>query len=306
MERPTTGRAVVPWSFGVPTAGPRLRRRVRLVLFAWAAVGVLLMVATLQLHLTSDPLADVHAYYDAAARLNAGQPLYAQAATTNEAAFYRYPPLLAIAFRPLALLPFAAAAAVWEVVVLASFVLTLRALGLRRSDVWIAAAILGLPIGWAVAIGQAQVPVTLLLAIGSPFAVAFAAQLKIFPALAAVFWIGRRDRRSLARFVIASLVLVAIQVVLEPRGSIDFLATFGLDQVGEVRNLSPYALSPVLWAALVVVGVLVALRLAPTRWGWAASVTLSVLATPRLLTYMLMTLVAALRRVDDQPEPGRP
>ena len=48
-----------------------------------------------------------------ATRLNAGQPLYAQPAGVDEAAFYRYPPLLAIVFRPLALLPFEAAAAVW-------------------------------------------------------------------------------------------------------------------------------------------------------------------------------------------------
>lgn len=43
-------------------------------------------------------------------------------------------------------------------------------------------------------------------------------------------------------------------------------------------------------------GVLATLHLAPTRWGWAAAVALSVLATPRLVSYMLMTLLAALRR----------
>ena len=56
-----------------------------------------------------------------------------------------------------------------------------------------------------------------------------------------------------------------------------------------------------LWAGLVVAGSIVAWRLAPTRWGWAAAVALSVLATPRLILYQLMTLVAALRA----PEPAR-
>ena len=74
----------------------------RRVLVLGAVVGLLLGIETVVLHLTTDPLADVHAYYDAGARLNAGQPLYDQPATTDEADFYRYPPLLAILFRPLA------------------------------------------------------------------------------------------------------------------------------------------------------------------------------------------------------------
>jgi hypothetical protein len=82
--------------------------------------------------------------------------------------------------------------------------------------------------------------------------------------------------------------------VLEPQATIDFLGTLTLSQVGQVRNLSPYALSPILWAFLVVGGVALTLRLAPTRWGWAAAVALSILATPRLLSYMLMTFLAAL------------
>ena len=74
------------------------------------------------LHATTDPAADVHAYYDAGARLNAGIPLYEQPATTTEAAYYRYPPLLAVAFRPLALLPFEVAASLWMVVLIAAVV----------------------------------------------------------------------------------------------------------------------------------------------------------------------------------------
>ena len=78
-----------------------------------ALIGLAIGANTLVLHLTTDPLADVRAYYDAGARLNAGLPLYEQPAGTNDAEFYRYPPLLAILFRPLALLPYEAAAAVW-------------------------------------------------------------------------------------------------------------------------------------------------------------------------------------------------
>jgi hypothetical protein len=79
---------------------------------------------------------------------------------------------------------------------------------------------------------------------------------------------------------------------------------FTLGQVGEVRNWSPYVVSPVLWAVLVIAGTALVFRLAPTRWGWAAAVGLAVLATPRLLLYQLMTLMVALREPAATPAPA--
>jgi hypothetical protein len=272
-------------------------------IFALAVLGGLAGIATLWLHLTTDPLADVRAYYDAGARLNAGLPLYPADADPNSADFYRYPPLLAIAFRPLALLPFPVAAAIWEAIVIASLVGTLWWVGIRRRETWLAVGILGIPIAWCVAVGQAQVPLTFLTALGTPWSIALATNLKLFPALVALWWIGRRDRRAVVVFAAWILGLALVQLVLAPQATLDFLATLTLEQVGEVRNISPYALSPLLWAVLVVAGVVLALRLAPGRWGWAAAVALSVLATPRLLVYMLMTLVAAIRD-PSRPAPG--
>ena len=49
-----------------------------------------------------------------------------------------------------------------------------------------------------------------------------------------------------------------------------------------------------MWGALVLAGVGFVLRLARTRWGWAAAVILSVVGTPRLLIYMFMTFFAVL------------
>ena len=179
--------------------------------------------------------------------------------------------------------------------VVASLVGTLWRVGLRRRETWLAVGLLGIPIAWSVAIGQAQVPLTFLTALGAPWAIALAANLKLFPALIALWWIGRREWRSLGVFAAWVAGLALFQLVLEPQATIDFLGTLTLQQVGDVRNLSPYALSPLLWAVLAVAGALLTLRLAPGRWGWAAAVALSVLATPRLLVYMLMTLLAALR-----------
>ena len=276
---------------------PNIRR----VLVLGAVVGLALGIETVILHLTTDPLADVHAYYDAGARLNAGLPLYEQPATTNENEFYRYPPLLAILFRPLAMLPFGVAAAIWMAVLFACFALTIVRLGPRKRSTWIVMGMLALPTGWSLVIGQAQVVVTLLTALGAPWAIAFGANLKVFPALVAIWWVGRRDVRSLAWFAGWMAGLIAFQFVVEPRATIDFIQQFGLGQVGEVENRSLYAFSPVLWGIAVVAGVVVAWRLAPTRWGWPVAVALSVFATPRLLIYQLSTLVAGLR----EPDPAK-
>lgn len=281
---------------------PAPQRVVHLALVFLAGLGVLIGLQVALIHLQTDPLADVRAYYDAGARLNAGQPLYDQAATTNEAEFYRYPPLFAIAFRPLAALPYPVAAAIWQAVVLASFLAILWRLG-ASSRTFILVGLLGLPIGWALTIGQAHVPMTLLLLIGSPLTVALAANLKILPALVALYWIGRRDWRSLGRFAAWCALLGVLQLALEPGATLAFPGVFTLEQVGQVRSWSPYAISPWLWLVLVVVGAVACLRLAPTRWGWSAAVAFSVLASPRLLLYQLMALLAARPR-DEVPGRG--
>ena len=216
-------------------------------------VGLALGVETVVLHVLTDPLADVHAYYDAGARLNAGQPLYDQPAGVDEAAFYRYPPLLAILFRPLALLPFGIAAAIWMAAIGAMLVATLYRIDLRRPVTLFVVCALALPTGWALVIGQAQVAVTFLLAIATPWSVALAANLKVFPILAAVWWLGRRDWRALGELVGWLVALAVVQVVLEPTGSFAYPAFLRLDQVGSVVSLSPYALSPWLWAGLLAV-----------------------------------------------------
>ncbi len=272
--------------------------RIRLVLRVAMLVGLGLGIETAVLHLLMDPLADVHAYYDAGARLNAGQPLYDQPAGVDQAAFYRYPPLLAILFRPLALLPFGLAAAIWMVAIALMLVATLIRIDVRRPIPLFAVCALALPTAWSVVIGQAQVAVTLLLAIAAPWSVALATNLKLFPVLVAVWWLGRRRWRALGELVVWLIALAVVQLVLEPAGTLAYPSFLRLDQVGNVVSLSPYAVSPWLWAVLVVAGGALALWAAPRRWGWAAAVALSVLASPRLLLYQISSLVAATREPD--------
>jgi hypothetical protein len=282
---------------------PLAGRLARLGLFALAVLGGLAGIGVLWIHLTSDPLADARAYYDAATRLNEGLPLYPASAKPDVAEFYRYPPLLAIALRPLALLPYTAFALLWASVVLASFVLLLRRLGMTART-WTAIGLLGVPIGWALGVAQVHVPLTLLLAIGQPWSIALAANVKLFPILVAVWWVGRRRWQALGALAGWLVILGAAQAILEPAGARAFLGTLTLDQVGDVRNISPFAISPALWLACLGAGFVAAVVAAPTRWGWPAAVALASLAYPRLLVYMLTGLLAALRE-PDEPTAGR-
>lgn len=274
----------------------------RLAVVGLAAIGGLAGVGVVWIRLMADPLGDAHAYYEAANRLNAGIALYPPDADPDGNRIYLYPPLLAIALRPLALLPYPAFALVWEGAVLASFALLLHRLGLNRRSTWLALGILGIPVGWALAIAQAHVPLTLLLALGQPWSIAIAANIKLFPALAAVFWLGRRDYRSFILFLVWMLVLGLAQLVIEPDASGSFFASVGLAQLGHVRNISPFVVSPILWALLLIAGTVVAARLAPSRWGWFAAVALATLSSPRLLVYMLMGLLAGLREARARDE----
>jgi len=276
----------------------------RYVFIGAAVVGLLIGIDTLILHLRLDPLADVHAYYDAGARLNAGLPLYVQPAGTDDAAFYRYPPLLAIAFRPLALLPFDTAARLWEALLLVLFVATIVRAGVRNEWTWIVLGWLAAPIAWSLAIGQAQVAVTFLVMLGSPWAIALAANLKILPILVAIYWIGRRDWAAVRLLALSMIALIALQFVLEPAGTIAFLGFTDLGQVGTIENRSLYAISPILWAASVVALVGLAYRYADSRAGWALAVSTSVLVSPRLLMYQLSTLYAAIRPSDAAVDDG--
>ena len=166
-----------------PVADPAVPRWANYVLFSLAVLGAMVGAYIFVLHLTTDPAADVHAYYEAGARLNAGQPLYEQSASTAGSHYYFYPPLLAVAFRPLALLPFEVAAAIWMARRLASLVGSIWLAGVRNRWTWYVLGWLAAPIAWSVVIGQAQVPVMFLLTLATPFGLALAGSLKVFPAL---------------------------------------------------------------------------------------------------------------------------
>ena len=304
--QPTPGGVYIPRGKGPPPAGEPIgwRRAAlqlgRLAVFALAVIGGLLGLGVLWIHVTSDPLIDSRAYFEAARRLNDGVALYPEGADSTAATFYRYPPLLAILLRPFANLPYHVFAIGWEVVVVASFVALLRRLGATRRT-FLAVGLLGVPIGWALGIAQAHVPMTLLIAIGQPWSIALATNIKLFPVLVAVWWVGRARFQAAGALAGWLILFAGLQWLIEPDASTAYLGALSLEQAAGVRNISPFVISPILWAALAVAGAVGALFLAPTRWGWAAAVALATLASPRLLLYMLTGLLAAVR----EPDPPR-
>ncbi len=277
---------------------PRGRVWVGRVAALGAVVGALLGLETLVLHLSTDPLVDIRRYYEAGRRLNEGLPLYGLV-SEDTTATYLNPPLLAILFRPLALLPFAVAAAIWQVVVAGSLALTIWRAGLNRR-VLIVVCWLALPICWALVIGQVEIVITLLLSLGTPLGVALAGMMKLFPWLAAAYWVGRRQWTAIARLLAWISGLFLLQMLIEPAATIAFFRLQWLDASFEVRNVSLWVIHPAVWLVGAVFAGAAALRLAGTRWGWVAAVVFTVMANPRLLVYQLTTLLAGLSG------PGRP
>ena len=60
--------------------------------------------------------------------------------------------------------------------------------------------------------------------------------------------------------------------------TIEYLGFLSLDQVGSIENRSPFAISPLLFVAVVVLLVVLCLRYARTRAGWPLAVALSIVA----------------------------
>jgi Glycosyltransferase family 87 len=274
----------------------------RLVLRGAALLGLALGIETLIVHLRMDPLVDTRRFYEAGARLNEGLPLYgwtaaglgtgSTAGASLDTLVYLNPPLLAILFRPLALLPFPAAAVVWEAVLLAATGLALRRLGLRE-PVLIAFGCLALPLVWALVVGQSEPLVLALLSWGSPVGVALAGQLKLVPLLVAVFWIVRRDWPALSRCVAWTAGFGVAQLALAPGDTVEYLRLGWLQGALDWNTISPYRIHPAIWAMLATGLLVAAIRLGRGRWGWAAAVAFGVLVHPRLLVYQLVTLLAA-------------
>lgn len=220
-----------------------------------------------------------------------GDP-YAGAAGAGEEFVYRYPPLLAM------LIPVLGWPPLW-------FSITAVCTAI---PIWLAYRQAGLPgllpaallVGpWAQQLlnGNAQAIVVTLLAVvplhrrAGAVGLALATMLKLHPALAIAWYVGRRDWQALGWFAGAIAGLLLIQAPW--LGSFIRFYTSSPAATSTIPGMSLRALGVVPWLVGTVVVGAAALLFARGRWGWLLAILLQLVALPRVLLVNLALLLAA-------------
>lgn len=260
----------------------RLARTVALAVIIGIGLVNLIQAAT---HWT---LSDAAAYWNAGLRLGDGEPLYPQLANVDASEVYRYAPWLAWLAVPVTFLPGQLAGALWSVVLLAASAIAL--VPLARARAWLAVAFFGPILVGISAVGNIH-PLVIAPLVwtverrSGPVWVGIAASLKIFPILFALVYLGRREW-------LRAGVAVAVTAVLWAPALLYDLSGYATEPGLAASLIS----MPLLWAVVVGAAIGVALRLAPTPFGWLAAALSVVLALPRLFVYDVTYLMVGAPR----------
>jgi hypothetical protein len=241
------------------------------------------------------PLHDMDVYLAAATRLRDGQPLYIAGDVAVNS--FWYAPWYAVLWIPLTYLPRSVVAIGWSAIL----VLATAAVGwiLARQGRWgLVLAILIVPPLFAVSAGgnvQALMVLTLLLGIErrwGPVAVAGAASMKFTPILLVAAYVARREWwKAIASAVIAAVLLLPGYFM-------------GITKAGVQSESAPSLLgiSPVLYAAVIIAGLVATLLVVP-RYSVLAAATTAVLALPRLFVYDTTLISVGVAPAGGEPEP---
>jgi len=236
--------------------------------------------------------ADAGAYYDAATRMRAGDPLYVPM-NPEAHEVYRYAPWFAVAWIPLTFLPRDVALHGWSLAMLVCSGIAVWPLVRHGSQAAIAlAALLGAFLAETAMFGNVHPAVVALLVVtagrvGFPVAVGVAASIKLVPLLFAAVWAGRLAWRPAAVAVVTAALLWAPALAFDLDAYVTDPGT-GL--------LSIYAVSPVLWAVLAGAAAVLAAWAAVrrSRWAWVAMAVLMFLGPPRVVLSYLAFLAPAV------------
>lgn len=246
---------------------------------------------------------DVDAYWDAAMRLRAGEPLYPAGVDPDNYRVFRYAPWFAWLWIPLTYLPREAVEIAWGAVLGAAALTVLGTLLLRRSPAGAALALLLTP--WMlslVLVGNVQPLVVAILGFGvsrasGPLWVGVAASLKAVPALWALVYVARREWARFALAAIVGVVLSATFLLHERTGYVTEPGRSGMSLY--------YYVGPLAWATGAVLSTGAALLLAWRRsdWVWPAIAIAAMLVAPRshitYTTFLAIGLLAGARdRID--------
>jgi hypothetical protein len=267
-------------------------------------VAVALLLALMAYALTTYALSrefgsDVAAYWGAAERIRAGEPLYV-AGAANASDLYRYAPWFAYAWVPLTFLPRDAVTVAWVGLMLAAAVASTLPL-LRHGLAGTAAFALFAPLQLqGAAFGNVQPLLVVMLLWGverrsGPLWIAIGASLKAVPLLLALVYAGRGDwlRAGLSLLLTAFLVAAALLLDLSA-----YPTQSGPGQMSLTAVAVPlYMVVAVAAAGLAFVG-------ARSRYRWLLGALAMIAALPRALTYEAGFLLVGLARRPDSSEPN--
>jgi hypothetical protein len=257
-------------------------------------LGVALLLALMGYALTTYALSreygsDVAAYWGAAERIRAGEPLYV-AGVANASDLYRYAPWFAYAWVPLTFLPREAVTDAWVGLMLAAAAASTLPL-LRHGLAGTAAFALFAPLQVQGAMfGNVQPLLVLMLLWGverrsGPFWIALAASLKAVPLLLALVYAGRGEWHRAGAAVVITAALVAPALLFDLSGY--------STQPGP-GNMSLISVATLLYLAVAVAGLGVAVVGARSRYRWVAGAATMIAALPRFLTYEISFLMVGL------------
>jgi hypothetical protein len=242
---------------------------------------------------------DVAAYWGAAQRIRAGQPLYV-AGVANASDLYRYAPWFAYAWVPLTLLPRELVTAAWVGLMLVAAIASTLPL-LRHGLAGTAAFALFAPLQVQGAVfGNVQPAIVLLLLWGverrsGPLWIAVAASMKAVPLLLAIVYAGRGE------WLRAGLALLFTALLVAPAFLFDLS---GYSTQPGPGNMSLISVGAVLYVVLAVVMSGLAFLAARSPYRWVAGALAMLAALPRFLTYEISFLLVGAARA--RPEATQP
>jgi len=241
---------------------------------------------------------DVAAYWGAAERIRAGEPLYV-AGVANASDLFRYAPWFAYAWVPLTFLPRDVVTVAWVGLMLAAAIASTLPL-LRRGLAGTAAFALFAPLQVQGAIfGNVQPLLVLVLLWGverrsGPLWIAIGASLKAVPLLLALVYAGRGE------WLRAGLALLLTVVLVVPALLFDLS---GYSTQPGPGNMSLISVASALWVAVAIAMAGLATVAARSRYRWVAGALAMIAALPRFLTYEIsFLLVGAAKRPPEARE----
>jgi hypothetical protein len=274
----------------------RVARLVTTALILGVSIGLTLTFAGVGEALglvPSSPTHDWEAYWNAAARLVAGDPLFPPVEDPGAADVYRYPPWFALMWVPLTLLPREIAGVLWVTgMFLAALICVAPLVRTRQTPAVLLAALFTPFLAQAAIQGNVQPLLVALLARGldrrwGPLAIGVAASLKAFPLVyAAVYLLRGQPRAAIVSAGIAALLVAPIALV--------DLSHYPFSP-GPLTSL--WLISPIAWAAGALMGLAALTYVARRPVGWFAGSVAAVLASPRLLYYDMTLLLVTGREL---------